>query len=151
MQRNTPKTNYLLKEKRCAYCFNVLPFKCFIGRKAKNGSIYYDSYCEGCKKIYNAKKSMDVRIKTLRHYSNGKQECANCGYDIFEALSIDHIHNNGNIHRRGLFGKAQSGGRSFYEWLIKNNYPKGYQVLCRNCNWLKGAYLDVFKRIDKGV
>ena len=25
-------------------------------------------------------------------------------------------------------------------WMIKNNFPKGFQVLCHNCNLAKGFY-----------
>jgi len=25
-----------------------------------------------------------------------------------------------------------------YSWLKKNNFPKGFQVLCMNCNFAKG-------------
>lgn len=28
----------------------------------------------------------------------------------------------------------------FREWQRKNNYPKGFQVLCHNCNLAKGFY-----------
>lgn len=26
------------------------------------------------------------------------------------------------------------------EWLKKNDYPKGFQILCHNCNMSKGFY-----------
>ena len=28
-------------------------------------------------------------------------------------------------------------GRYFWQELKNNGFPDGYQVLCRNCNWLK--------------
>jgi hypothetical protein len=31
-------------------------------------------------------------------------------------------------------------GLQFYCWLRQNNYPKGFQVLCFNCNLGKGSY-----------
>jgi len=61
-------------------------------------------------------------------------KCKKCGFDNVDALSIDHIHNGGNKHRRELNSKA---GYNFYWWLIKNNFPKGYQVLCMNCQFIK--------------
>jgi len=27
-------------------------------------------------------------------------------------------------------------------WIRKNNFPKGFQVLCMNCNWGKGHSKD---------
>jgi hypothetical protein len=32
-----------------------------------------------------------------------------------------------------------SGGLEFYRWLIKNNYPEGYQTLCMNDQFIKKA------------
>ena len=53
---------------------------------------------------------------------------------MFRALAIDHISNDG-VAQREKFGIRS--GVHFYRWLIKNNYPEGYQTLCRNCNWIK--------------
>jgi hypothetical protein len=43
-------------------------------------------------------------------------------------LGIDHINGGGTKHRKEIknFG--------IYKWLIDNNYPLGYRVLCHNCN-----------------
>ena len=46
------------------------------------------------------------------------------------ALSIDHLDGGGTAHRKIV-------GRNIYYWLIKNAFPKGYQVLCMNCQWIK--------------
>jgi hypothetical protein len=32
-----------------------------------------------------------------------------------------------------VFG-SNTGGGQFYQWLIRNAYPPGFQVLCWNCN-----------------
>ena len=69
----------------------------------------------------------------LTHYGNGKLVCLKCGFDDIRALSIDHLNGNGNQDRVG----KKLGGTNFYAWLIKNNYPTGYQTLCMNCNWIK--------------
>ena len=45
-------------------------------------------------------------------------------------LSIDHIDGGGTQHRKQL----REQGTIFYRWVIKNNYPEGFQVLCFNCN-----------------
>jgi hypothetical protein len=58
-------------------------------------------------------------------------------------LTIDHINNDGNIHRSIINGKRTKDGNSYgagaqtYRWLIDNDYPGGFQVLCFNCNWAK--------------
>jgi len=63
-------------------------------------------------------------------------KCACCGEDRIEFLSIDHIGGGGNKHRKSL-GRT---GYHFYYWLKRNNYPKGFRVLCHNCNQSLGHY-----------
>lgn len=65
----------------------------------------------------------------ISHYSKGTNKCACCGEDEIAFLTIDHINGGGNVQR-----KTTGSGSSFYWWLVKNNFPKGYQVLCYNCN-----------------
>ena len=84
--------------------------------------------------------SADKKFTVLAVYSDGELKCAcsNCYYHIndcpIEFLTIDHIHGHGNEHRKKMGFK---GGSDFYRWLIKNNFPEGFQVLCMNCNWGK--------------
>jgi hypothetical protein len=60
-------------------------------------------------------------------------KCLNCGITDIDVLDIDHIKNNGSIHRKTGFH-----GHRLYQLLKKENYPKeDYQLLCRNCNWKK--------------
>ena len=63
------------------------------------------------------------------HYGN----CCNiCGEEDYIVLTIDHINQDGASHRKKI---GLNAGTTFYRWLIKNNFPKGYRLLCRNCNW----------------
>lgn len=74
------------------------------------------------------------RMKVLIHYGDNPPKCACCGESTYEFLAIDHVNNNGAQHRR------QIGRSRFYSWLINNNFPEGYQILCHNCNCAKGFY-----------
>jgi hypothetical protein len=76
--------------------------------------------------VYRAK----VRELVFAHYG---KTCARCGYADERALSIDHIDGGGNAHRKTY----KIGGSSFYVWLVKNNFPEGFQVLCMNCQFIK--------------
>jgi hypothetical protein len=78
-----------------------------------------------------------VRLETLSYYGGNPPKCACCGESELKFLSIDHINNNGNVERRLL---NKSGGGSFYFNLRKRGFPKGYQVLCHNCNMAKAFY-----------
>ena len=73
--------------------------------------------------------------KVFIHYSGDPPKCACCGESHIEFLSIDHIKGGGNRAR-----KKDNTQKLIYLWLYKKNYPDGYQVLCRNCNWAKGIY-----------
>jgi hypothetical protein len=94
---------------------------------------YYEKHKEEIAKRHS-KQVDEIRLQVLRHYGGNKPKCACCGETIILFLSIDHINNNGNKQRKALSGSKHA-GTPFYRWLIKNNYPEGYQVLCMNCNW----------------
>ena len=63
----------------------------------------------------------------LSHYGRA---CACCGSK--DNLCIDHVNGGGEKHRQelGLVG----GGPRFWSWLIEQDFPPGYQVLCKSCN-----------------
>lgn len=63
----------------------------------------------------------------MEHYGC---KCACCGEDEPCFLAVDHINGNGNSHRKKI-GKWGSG---FFKWLINNQFPNGFQLLCHNCN-----------------
>jgi hypothetical protein len=48
-------------------------------------------------------------------------------------LEIDHIDGEGTKHRSQV-------GRHITDWLIRNNMPDGFQILCANCNRGKGKF-----------
>ena len=85
-----------------------------------------------------ARKSRRLqKYNIILYYSpSGRCQCKgeNCWHEgeclvsDVEVLSIDHINGGGNKHR-----KEVGFGTTFYQWLKRNNYPKGFQVLCMNC------------------
>lgn len=70
-----------------------------------------------------------LRDEVFDHYG---RTCSCC--DDTEDLTIDHVGGGGGAHRTALFGRRNGGGEGFYRWLIQNDFPSGYQVLCRPCN-----------------
>ena len=77
------------------------------------------------------------KLTVMKHYSNNDEPfCYRCNFKDIRALSIDHIKGGGGLHKEKL---GKKGGRQFYRWLINNNFPNGYQVLCFNCQWIKRA------------
>lgn len=67
-------------------------------------------------------------------YSDGHMICNKCGFNDIDCLDLDHIDNDGNKTRK------ETNKMGIYFYLNKLDYPIGYQVLCRNCNWKK--YLE---------
>ena len=75
------------------------------------------------------KRRRDIaRRKVVEHYGN---KCNCCGLDIYEFLTIDHVNGGGCKHR-----KVVTATRLPF-WIIENNYPIDYQILCYNCNCAK--------------
>lgn len=106
-------------------------FVCLSCAKARaNG--YYNKDKERRAKI-NKLYGHNLKIEVLTHYGNSKLACVCCGETELSFLTIDHINNDGAEYRK-LVGKA---GKMFYLWLKQNNYPKGVQTLCWNCQWGK--------------
>ena len=100
--------------------------------------------CKEQKKRYREKHTYEIKerekkyrhgLKTqcLIHYGGNPPRCVCCDETHIEFLTIDHINGGGNKHRRELFG-VKVGGWHFNLWLIKNNFPEGYQIMCFNCN-----------------
>lgn len=79
---------------------------------------------------YNKNLRKEKRLECLTHYGGNPPKCDCCGEMHIEFLTIDHIEGGGNKHRNRLGLR----GSFLYYWLIKNNFPEGYRVLCYNCN-----------------
>jgi hypothetical protein len=87
-----------------------------------------------------------LRKRILAHYGT---ECAYCGST--DHLQIDHMDGNGGDHRMELFGARRGFGGAFYYWLARNNFPDGYQILCRYHNAAKSDTPDAEYRRKLGL
>ena len=88
------------------------------------------------------------RLKILSHYSkhvsNSNISCCNCCGENshVDFLAIDHIAGKNQIDSEpaltelGYSSKLK--GKHLINWIIENNYPDGFQILCHNCNVAKG-------------
>ena len=73
------------------------------------------------------------RLEVLTFYSGNPPKCQCCNEKTLEFLTIDHINNDGRKHRKET-------KTTLVKWIRKNNFPKGFQILCYNCNCAKGVY-----------
>jgi len=78
----------------------------------------------------NTKKRRKIVIE---HYGG---KCSCCGESQYEFLTIEHKNGGGTKHRK-LIGPA-----NISKWIIENNFPPEFDVLCYNCNCAK-AYSGV--------
>lgn len=79
-------------------------------------------------------KAARDRVKETVYLAYGGYRCNCCGETERTFLSIDHINNDGASHRRD---HGHVTGEVMHRWLIRNNFPSGFQVLCMNCQWGK--------------
>jgi hypothetical protein len=72
-----------------------------------------------------------ARIRNDCFAAYGGRVCACCGETEPRFLTMDHVNNDGHIHRK------TSGATNLYSYLRARKFPEGFQVLCMNCNFGK--------------
>jgi hypothetical protein len=131
------------KKRRCRKCDKLKP----IGQFRLANKKWRRRVCNSCineyRKEWHKKNPQSAeRHKAIVRQRNRQQKeqvfdhygrkCACCDEGEFEFLQIDHVGGGGKKHKREI------GKRTIYTWLIRNNFPDGFQTLCANCNHAKG-------------
>lgn len=136
--------------KTCSKCHIPQPLSEFYKQGNKR---FYHSECKKCFYLRNkdwrkrnpektklqyerAKSGYTARRKkywdiVINHYG-GKCNCPNCPETNPLFLTIDHINNDGNTHRKGDYKLRNT--ITFYKWIIDNNFPTDLRIACWNCN-----------------
>jgi len=94
---------------------------------------------------------LKTRLKVLQYYSKQLSKsnipcCRCCGESNSAFLAIDHIagrkkmDSEPELVKLGYSSSLISG--TLQRWIIVNNFPKGFQILCHNCNIAKGHSKD---------
>jgi hypothetical protein len=115
-------------EKICARCGETKEenkFRSSFGDATKN-------VCKGCSDLLDRTRK---KLEVLEHLGSS---CACCGETNPLFLTIDHVQNDGSEHRKR---------ERLHTWMQlvsrikREGWPRGrYQVLCYNCNVVKGHY-----------
>lgn len=122
-----------METKVCTKCKRELPATVENFYPQRKGLHSLTAWCKECFQAYRSvhaeeknQKSKNRKLLILSHYGG---QCAICGIDDLAFLNIDHINNDSCNHRND--------DKHLYDWLIRNDFPSGFQVLCWNHNWLK--------------
>jgi hypothetical protein len=74
------------------------------------------------------RRNAELRDQVIKAYGG---KCSCCGETEKLFLTIDHVNNDGaEMRKNGHKDRV-------YKYLIDNDYPQGFQVLCMNCNFGK--------------
>lgn len=94
--------------------------------------------CESCK-ARNRAKGARWRLALKRAVMDAYGGvCGCCGETEMLFLTVDHVNGGGIKHRT----EVKQNGNAFYSWLRNRGFPRGYQVMCFNCNfgrWANGG------------
>jgi hypothetical protein len=60
------------------------------------------------------------------------RRCSCCGEATILFLELDHVNNDGALHRRSDPNMRNS--YQLYRWVVEHGYPDSFQLLCANCN-----------------
>jgi hypothetical protein len=132
--------------RRCRKCGETKPLEDFYRHPTgREGRL---ARCKRCVQAYELKRvtgdgpgagkyratqkryRLKVRIAALTHYGG---KCACCGEARHEFLHLDHMYGGGRKHRAEIRARLD-------EYLRREGYPRGYRVLCANCNLALGTY-----------
>jgi hypothetical protein len=95
-------------------------------------------------KTIRDKKRINICQIYSKRLSNSNIPCCRCcGLNSdMDFLALDHIagkrqmDSEPELVKLGYSSKKKS--ETLHNWIIKNNYPDGFQVLCQSCNFAKG-------------
>ena len=116
--------------------------------KSERGQASLKKYYAGDKakalKESNELKRLTILQEYSKRLSNSNIPCCNCcGQNShIDFLEIDHIAGKkemdyeSELIKLGYSSELKS--IMWYNWIIENDFPKGFQILCKNCNGAKG-------------
>lgn len=133
-----------MQGKVCIQCNEFKPITAFqvsfAGENAKMGFTQNINHKHRCKSCYALRDRIRTKQKFLALYGG---QCSCCGQTDPRFLTLDHVKNDGNEHRKDF---ADS---SIMMLAIRNFQPERFQILCYNCNCGKSTNGGVCPHKDK--
>ncbi len=131
---DTAKRNKSLPKEICKACHSKLVIE--------NRSV-----CALCREKQNEAYRKIKKI-VFDYYGN---KCTCCGETNIGFLTIDHVNSDGFMDRQ-LNGHRKSTD-TIYRFIIKNNFPDTFQILCYNCNLGRAKYKGIcpHKLLEEGI
>ena len=140
-------TDYIpLQTKACSVCGLEKPIDEFYPRPNRRSGHF--GYCDDCRKAkqreyqnanrdkHNARsKAYKARLRDQVLEAYGRT-CVCCGEQRSEFLAVDHINGGGTQMRKNGYSSTAK----IHLFLIQNNFPDDYRLLCHNCNCARGFY-----------
>lgn len=120
------------RRRTCPRCQQTLPAAAFGRNRAHEDGL--STYCRACARVAFPVVGPAEWQRVVRHYGG---RCACCGERALEFLGIDPVDVKGRAHRRAF---SPSGVGSLAGWLVAQGLPRGFRVLCHNCNVAQGLY-----------
>lgn len=141
-------------KKQCRKCLlwkDTALFGTFLDKKGKwvAPKRYINSRCKECAKQVSTLWTNKNRERVYKRWVENKNrflgqiynaygnKCACCGEINKLFLTIDHINNDGykirTRNKKDGYSQSEFSG-TYYQKIIKANFPKDLQLLCWNCN-----------------
>ena len=85
------------------------------------------------RQIYAAERVRKIRLLIINHYTKNTLicQCKRCDVKGYDFLTIEHLNTDGAEQRREI------NPQQIYRFIIDNDFPDDYTVLCWNCNCSK--------------
>lgn len=123
MHNKKPESKYVVSEIKCNKCDNLMLFTWAKHRKYGKRKKHICYYC--VKEKYRKMKNQVLGI-----YDN---KCNCCNESDPDKLTIDHVNNDGNLHRQ-----THGTGVELYRRIISGEIDRTqFQILCWGCNFSK--------------
>ena len=119
-------------------------------RSASKGFELYNymlAKCRKCETLAVREQVLNLKNQIYDHYG---RECTCCGEKRTDFLTLDHILGDGAEHRKEIGStNKKSNTTAVHRWIVKNNFPSDFQVLCFNCNCSKGVGEYCIHKLEK--